>query len=61
MTEQPQPPKILEAARKTCKRSLSRRRRAGTMPWKEFLLLEKRYSLPKARVVHSLLSHAANS
>ena len=52
---------FLEGARKIWKRWLSRRRRAGTMPWKEFLLLEKRYGLPKARVVHSLLSHAAKS
>jgi RNA-directed DNA polymerase len=51
----------LEGARKIWKRWLSRRRRAGTMPWKEFLLLEKRYGLPKARVVHSLLGHAAKS
>jgi RNA-directed DNA polymerase len=51
----------LEGARKIWKRWLSRRRRAGTMPWQEFLLLEKRYGLPKARVVHSLLGHAAKS
>jgi RNA-directed DNA polymerase len=51
----------LEGARRIWKRWLSRRRRAGTMPWKEFLQLEKRYGLPKARVVHSLLGHAAKS
>jgi group II intron reverse transcriptase/maturase len=50
---------FLEGARKIWKRWLSRRRRAGTMTWKEFLLLEKRYGLPKARVVHSLLGGAA--
>ena len=31
------------------------------MPWKEFLHLQKRYGLPEARVVHSLLGHAAKS
>jgi hypothetical protein len=52
---------FLDGARKIWKRWLSRRRRAGAMTWKAFLLLEKRYGLPPARLVHSLLSHAANS
>jgi hypothetical protein len=52
---------FLEGARKIWKRWLSRRGRAGTMTWKEFLLLEKRYGLPKARVVHSMLGGAAKS
>jgi len=52
---------FLEGAREIWKRWLSRRRRAGRMTWKEFLLLEQRYELPKARVVHSLLSRAATS
>jgi hypothetical protein len=52
---------FLEEARRIWKRWLSRRRRAGRMTWKDFLLLEQRYGLPKARAVHSLISHAANS
>jgi hypothetical protein len=52
---------FLEGARKTWKRWLSRRRRDGPMPWNEFLRLEKRYRLPAARVVHSVLSGAAKS
>ena len=38
----------LEETRKIWKRWLSRRSRAGTMPWKEFLHLQKLYGLPKA-------------
>ena len=52
---------FLEGARETWKRWLSRRRRDGQMPWNEFLRLEKRYRLPAARVVHSVLSGAAKS
>jgi hypothetical protein len=52
---------FLEGVRKIWKRWLSRRRRDGVMTWKEFLRLEKRYALPKARVVHSLLGSAAKS
>jgi hypothetical protein len=48
-----------EGARRIWRRRLSRRRRAGQMTWLEFLRLEKRYSLPRARVVHSLWSGAA--
>ena len=43
---------FLEGARTIWKRWLSRRRRAGEMTWTEFLLLEQRYRLPKARVVY---------
>jgi RNA-directed DNA polymerase len=53
--------KFLEGARKIWKRWLSRRRRAGTLTWKAFLLLERRYGLPRARVVHSLFGSAAKS
>ena len=52
---------FLEGARHIWKRWLSRRRRAGPYTWKEFLLLEQRYGLPKARVVHSLIGSAAKS
>jgi RNA-directed DNA polymerase len=52
---------FLEGAKEIWKRWLSRRRRAGVMTWPEFLRLERRYRLPKARVVHSLLGRAANS
>jgi hypothetical protein len=51
----------LEGAQKIWKRWLSRRRRAGTLTWKAFLLLERPYGLPRARVVHSLLGSAAKS
>ncbi len=52
---------FLEGARRIWKRWLSRRRRAGPMTWKDFLLLEQRYGLPKAHVVHSLFGGAATS
>ena len=52
---------FLEGVRTTWRRWLSRRRRDGMIPWNEFLRLEKRYPLPKARVVHSALSSAAKS
>jgi len=52
---------FLEGARKTWKRWLSRRRRDGQISWNEFLRLEKRYRLPAARVVHSVMSSAAKS
>jgi group II intron reverse transcriptase/maturase len=48
-----------EAARKLWKRWLSRRRRSGSITWREFARLEGRYRLPPARVVHGLLGHAA--
>jgi len=50
---------FLEGARKIWRRWLSRRRRDGQIPWSDFLRLERRYGLPKARVVHSLLSGVA--
>ena len=48
-----------EGVRKLWQYWLSRRRRAGRMTWPEFLRLERRYALPKARVVHGMLSRAA--
>jgi RNA-directed DNA polymerase len=50
-----------ERARGIWRRWLSRRRRDGAMTWTEFLRLEKRYNLPRARVVHGLPSRVANS
>jgi hypothetical protein len=50
---------LREHARKTWKRWLSRRGRGGFLSWTEMLPLEKRYALPLARVVHSLLGGAA--
>jgi len=48
-----------EEARKIWKRWLSRRRRGGYLSWTDFLRLEQRYAIPRARVVHSLLGRAA--
>ncbi len=48
-----------EAARGIWRRRLSRRRRDGDVTWSEFLRLEQQYSLPRARVVHGLLSGVA--
>jgi group II intron reverse transcriptase/maturase len=50
-----------ETARGIRRRALSRRRRDGEVTWAEFLRLEKCYSLPRARVVHGLLSGVAKS
>ncbi len=50
-----------EGARRIWRRKLSRRRRDGDVTWTEFLRLERRYSLPRARVVHSLQSSVAKS
>ena len=50
-----------ERARGIWRRWLSRRRRDGEVTWKEFLRLEKRYSLPRAHVVHGLRSRVAKS
>jgi RNA-directed DNA polymerase len=50
-----------EGARGIWRRRLSRRRRDGEVTWAEFLRLEKRYSLPRARVVHGLRSSVAKS
>jgi RNA-directed DNA polymerase len=52
---------FLEGTRKIWRRWLSRRRRDGQLSWSEFLRLEKRYGLPRARVVHSVLGGAAKS
>jgi group II intron reverse transcriptase/maturase len=52
---------FLEGARKVWRQWLSRRRRAGHLSWPDFLRLEKRYGLPRARVVHGLLRGAAKS
>ena len=50
-----------EGARRIWRGKLSRRRRDGDVTWSEFLRLEKRYSLPRARVVHGLVSSVAKS
>jgi RNA-directed DNA polymerase len=50
-----------EEARGIWRRTLSRRRRDGDVTWTEFLRLEQRYSLPRARVVHGLRSSVARS
>jgi hypothetical protein len=50
-----------EVARETWRRRLSRRSRGRRMPWTDFARLEKRYGLPRARVVRRMLSHAAKS
>lgn len=50
-----------ETARGIWRRWLSRRRRDGVISWPEFLRLEERYNLPRARVVHGLRSGAAKS
>ena len=50
-----------EGARRIWRQRLSRRRRDGNVTWSEFLRLEQRYSLPRARVVHGLLSGVAKS
>ena len=52
---------FLEGSRRIWRRWLSRRRRAGPLPWPDFLRLESRYPLPRARVVHGLLSRVAKS
>jgi len=52
---------FLGGARKIWKRWLSRRSREGPLSWPDFERLEKRYGLPKARVVHGLLSRVAKS
>ena len=53
--------RFLEATRRIWRRKLSRRRRGGRMSWAQLLRLEKRYSLPRARVVHGLRSSVAKS
>ncbi len=53
--------KFREATRMIWRRKLSRRRRGKPMTWAKFVRLEQRYSLPRARVVHSVMSGVANS
>ncbi len=48
-----------EEVRKIWRRKLSRRRRDGDVTWSEFRRLEKRYGLPRARVVHAMHSGVA--
>jgi RNA-directed DNA polymerase len=48
-----------EGARRIWRRKLSRRRRGSPITWAKLHRLEKRYSLPRARVIHSLLSSVA--
>ena len=50
-----------EGARRIWRCKLSRRRRDGDVTWAQFLRLEKHYNLPRARVVHGLLSRVAKS
>jgi RNA-directed DNA polymerase len=50
-----------ETARGIWRHHLSRRRRDGEVTWAEFFRMEKRYSLPRARVVHGLRSSVAKS
>jgi RNA-directed DNA polymerase len=50
-----------DGARRIWRRKLSRRRRAGNVTWVQFSRLERRYSLPRARVVHGLQSRVAKS
>ena len=54
--------RFLQATRRIWRRKLSRRSRGKPMTWSQFLRLEQRYSLPRARVVHSVMrSGVANS
>jgi group II intron reverse transcriptase/maturase len=53
--------KFREAVRRIWRRKLSRRSRGSPMTWAKLLRLEKRYSLPRARVVHGLRSSVAKS
>ncbi len=52
---------FLEEARGIWRRWLSRRGRDKPLSWPEFLRLERRYPLPRARVVHGLSRGAAKS
>ena len=53
--------KFREAARRIWRCRLSRRRRGRPLSWPRFVRLEKRYNLPRARVVHGLVSSVAKS
>ncbi len=52
---------FLLEVRRTWKRWLSRRRRGKPLSWPDFLRLEQRYCLPRARVVHGLQGSAAKT
>jgi hypothetical protein len=52
---------FLDGARRIWRRKLSRRRRDGDVTWAQFLRLKKRYTFPRARVVHGLRSSVATS
>ena len=52
---------VLLGTRRIWRRWLSRRRRGGPLSWADFVCLESRYGLPKARVVHGLSSRVARS
>ena len=52
---------ILWGVRRIWRRWLSRRRRGGPLSWADFARLERRYGLPKARVVHGLTRRVARS
>jgi len=52
---------FLEGARGIWRQWLSRRGRARPLSWPEYVRLEQRYPLPRARVVHGLRSRAAKS
>ena len=50
-----------EGMRRIWRHRLSRRRRGRPLSWPQFLRLEKRYSLPRTRVVHGLAGRVAKS
>jgi RNA-directed DNA polymerase len=52
---------FLAGTRRIWKRWLSRRSRAGPLSWTDFLGVEKRYGLPRACVVHSVMGSVAKS
>ena len=53
--------KFREGARRIWRCRLTRRRRGRPMTWPRFVRLEKRYSLPRARVAHGLVGGVAKS
>jgi RNA-directed DNA polymerase len=53
--------RFLEGARRLWRQRLSRRRRGRPLSWPQFVRLEKRYHLPRARVIHGLVGGAAKS
>lgn len=52
---------VLDGTRRIWRHWLSRRRRGGPMSWADFVRLESRHRLPRARVVHGLKSRVASS